>query len=30
VHIGPGDEEAQIYKVNDVRGNIRKFFGEVE
>ncbi len=28
VHIGPGDEEAQIYKVNDVRGNIRKFFGE--
>ena len=28
VHIGPGDEDAQIYKVNDVRGNIRGFFGE--
>jgi len=28
VHIGPGDEDAQIYKVNDVRENIRGFFGE--
>lgn len=28
VHIGPGDEDAQIYKVNDVRKNIRGFFGE--
>ena len=29
VHIGPGDEDAQIYKVNDVRENIRGFFGEL-
>ena len=28
VHIGPGDEDAQIYRVNDVRENIRGFFGE--
>ena len=28
VHIGPGDEDAQIYKVNDVRSHIRGFFGE--
>ena len=28
VHIGPGDEDAQIYKVNDVRENIRGFFGK--
>jgi len=30
VHIGPGDEDAQLYKVVDMRGNIRKFFGEIE
>ena len=28
VHIGPGDEDAQIYKVVDMRDNIRKYFGE--
>lgn len=29
VHIGPGDEDAQLYKVVDMRGNIKKYFGEL-
>jgi ATP-dependent exoDNAse (exonuclease V) beta subunit len=28
VHIGPGDEDAQMYKVVDMRDNIKKFFDE--
>mgnify|MGYP000005518995 CR=1 FL=1 len=27
VHIGPGEEDAQMYKVVDMRDNIKKFFG---
>ena len=30
VHIGPGEEEAQMYKVVDMRDNIKKFFGDQE
>ena len=30
VHIGPGDEDAQMYKVVDMRDNIKKFFGDQE
>jgi ATP-dependent exoDNAse (exonuclease V) beta subunit len=28
VHIGPGDEDAQMHKVVDMRENIKKFFEE--
>jgi ATP-dependent exoDNAse (exonuclease V) beta subunit len=30
VHIGPGEEDAQMYKVVDMRNNIKKFFGDQE
>ena len=30
VHIGPGEEDAQMYKVVDMRDNIKKFFGDQE
>jgi len=28
VHIGPGEEDAQMYKVVDMRDNIKNFFEE--
>ena len=28
VHIGPGDEDAQLYKVIDMRPNLKQFLGE--
>lgn len=28
VHIGPGDEDAQLYKIIDMRSNLKQFLGE--